>query len=1031
MKNLHTILLTLWIISFQFNSSISQSARIQEVEKVITTYPFSDPNPVPTLTTNPKIYPYHKFEGYTHNGQNQTWKVVHLENDFIELWVLPEVGGKVWGAREKSTGKEFIYRNEVMKFRNIAMRGPWTSGGIEFNFGIIGHTPATATPVDYKIVEEEDGTVACIVGATDWPSRTDWRVKISLEPDKAYFSTEAMWFNASDLHQPYYNWMTAAAFAKEDLEFYCPGNQYLKHSGEPRPWPVEFNRHIAKYNQNNFTSSKSYHVVGEYNDFFGGYFHKENYGFGHWSLYDEMPGQKLWLWSLARDGGIWEDLLTDTDGQYIEFQAGRLLNQHFSGGYNNPVSQAFFPPHATDTWREQWFPVLEIGGLTDVSPEAVLHVETTKDQIQVSINALSTAKGILKVQIADEIAKTQTVELTPMGVFQTTVDWKAGSNYSISVPEMGLYASNAPYDSLTITRPFTKFKPTNSPAQLYRKGIEHMNVREYEEAEETLRKVLALEDDHLPALTSLAELKYRQGLYKVANDYIFKALGIDTYDPYANYIAGLIYKAQEDWVNAKEALGWAARSLEFRSVAYCLLGEVELVNKNYDLAIHYAQKSLDFNRLNLNAHKVSVIANRKIGEAEKALEHIQTMLVIDPLNHFARYENLFQGKESFPNGIHSELPEQTILELAIDYYNKGQKETSIEVFGLLENHPLALIWLGYIHQAPQYLDLASQQSTDFVFPFRRETLPALRWAKTHAKQFHWPIKYYRALNLWHKNQKEEALVLLNDCGQLPKSPTFFLTRAELQDQFAKEKDLIHALKLDEKNWRSAHALSQHFLEVEDFPKALKYSQQGYNNYPENYSLGLDYVKALIFQKKYASAINVLNNLKVLPFEGASEGRKLYEWAHIGNALELIKNKSYQEAIQMLDRSKAWPESLGVGKPFDPDERMADFLLAYCWEKNQDVGQAKTHQERVVAYLHKFPKENSYNAVLSFALLTEAERSHQFIHVYNEEDLPPRLQWSVAAATNPQKIANFWNDHPELDKGIEYHLVNAIMEIYYD
>ena len=68
---------------------------------------------------------------------NKDWKVVTLENDYIKLWVLPEVGGKVWGAIEKSTGEEFLYKNEVLKFRNIAMRGPWTSGGIEFNFGII------------------------------------------------------------------------------------------------------------------------------------------------------------------------------------------------------------------------------------------------------------------------------------------------------------------------------------------------------------------------------------------------------------------------------------------------------------------------------------------------------------------------------------------------------------------------------------------------------------------------------------------------------------------------------------------------------------------------------------------------------------------------------------------------------------------------------------------------------------------------------------------------------------------------------
>jgi len=121
---------------------LAQKATITQEFRELMTYPFSDPNPLPILTErNRRIYPYFSFDGYSNTGQPQPWKVIKLENDYIEVYVLPEAGGKVWGAIEKSTGKEFIYRNEVMKFRNIALRGPWTSGGIEFNFGFIGHTP--------------------------------------------------------------------------------------------------------------------------------------------------------------------------------------------------------------------------------------------------------------------------------------------------------------------------------------------------------------------------------------------------------------------------------------------------------------------------------------------------------------------------------------------------------------------------------------------------------------------------------------------------------------------------------------------------------------------------------------------------------------------------------------------------------------------------------------------------------------------------------------------------------------------------
>jgi len=147
-----------------------QQTELSPERTTFTTYPFSDPSPVPSLAYRPDIYPYFKFEGYSVDPVRQEWNLITLENDHLKVSIMPEIGGRVWGAVEKSTGKGFIYENEVVKFRNIAMRGPWTSGGIEFNFGIIGHAPSTATPVDYLMYENEDGSLTCIVGTMDWIS---------------------------------------------------------------------------------------------------------------------------------------------------------------------------------------------------------------------------------------------------------------------------------------------------------------------------------------------------------------------------------------------------------------------------------------------------------------------------------------------------------------------------------------------------------------------------------------------------------------------------------------------------------------------------------------------------------------------------------------------------------------------------------------------------------------------------------------------------------------------------------------------
>jgi hypothetical protein len=210
-----------------------QTADVREEKQEIKTYPFSGPDPVPVRAyggQRQQFYPYFTFDDLAYEGADQPWNVIHLDNPYIEAFVLPATGGKLIGAVEKSTQKDFIYYNHVQKFRSISMRGPWTSGGIEANFGIIGHAPSTATPVDYLIRKNPDGSVSCIVGTMDLPSRTEWRVEYTIHPDKAYVEVHSLWYNPQPLNQSYYVWMNVAQKLRDDLEFVLPGVSYIGHN---------------------------------------------------------------------------------------------------------------------------------------------------------------------------------------------------------------------------------------------------------------------------------------------------------------------------------------------------------------------------------------------------------------------------------------------------------------------------------------------------------------------------------------------------------------------------------------------------------------------------------------------------------------------------------------------------------------------------------------------------------------------------------------------------------------------------------
>ncbi len=327
------------------------AATVREFTQVMTTYPFSDPNPV---ADGGRIYPYYRFDGYTDVPVQQAWTVVELENEFLRVRILPGIGGKIWSAIDKTTGRPFIYDNHVVKFRDIAMRGPWTSGGIEPNYGIIGHTPNCATPVDYITRTTPDGSASVTIGVLDLLTRTPWRLEITLPADAAYFTTRSLWQNTSSVEQPYYTWMNAGLKASGNLQFVYPGTHYLGHGGEVSPWPQHpaNGKDLSFYEQNDFGPYKSYHVFGRGSDFFGAYWHDDDAGMARYSTRDDKAGKKIWIWGLSQQGMIWEKLLTDADGQYVEVQSGRLFNQAAAESSLTPFKNRGFAPGATDTWTE-------------------------------------------------------------------------------------------------------------------------------------------------------------------------------------------------------------------------------------------------------------------------------------------------------------------------------------------------------------------------------------------------------------------------------------------------------------------------------------------------------------------------------------------------------------------------------------------------------------------------------------------------------------------------------------------------------
>jgi tetratricopeptide (TPR) repeat protein len=984
----------LFILLSSFQDLFSQ-ASIREYNEKLKTYDFKDPNPIPIFISDTKIYPYFSFDGYDVNPSIKEFKVIELENNYIKVLITPELGGKVWGAIEKSTGEEFIYKNEVVKFRNISMRGPWTSGGIEFNFGIIGHHPSTATPVDYTFRKNDDGSVSCFVGNIDLPSRTQWRVEVKVDEEKASFITNALWYNPSPTSQSYYNWMTAAAPARNDLHFYTPGDMYLEHNGNVKSWPLDSSgRDLSKYRNNDFGPSKSYHIVGEYNDFFGGYYHDSNYGFGHWGRYEDIPGQKLWLWSQSRAGGIWEDLLTDNDGQYIEFQAGRLFVQYTPTEEENPISNVRFEPYRVDRWKEAWFPLKHTGGLSDASEFGALNVIRNNDSLTIKLNPFIKTNSLLEILVDGEPHHEEILELDPMDVYSSTFFLERGLNFNVKVDELGIdYESEKSKNYIErsfLSDETSKYEITDQ--KLFQQSKEDIAFREYKKAEEKLNEIIEKDKFNLDARYYLGEIYFKTGQFNLALDIVKEGLKLDTYHPSLNYVAGITYKELNDNLNGKEALGWAARSIEYRSNAYSQIADIFLREKNYLKAMEYAERSLEYNINNIPSIEIIAISNRYLN---KEKEHNLALLKIDkldPLNHIIAFER-FQLSPNNQNKIHvinshrSELSYQTYLELAISYYNRGLIKEAITILEIGPDELINNIWKAYLKDDREELkNSISSKKIDFSFPFRRESIKILEWAKNTFPS--WKLDYLLSLNLWGKGRYTEAKNLLIGIKDISDNHLFYLNRGLILNKLGIDprNDFIKAYELDNKNWRVSRALSDYHFNSGNYNQSNAILRKAFNNDKSNYIIGMDYVKTLVKLEKFSSGISILDNLNILPYEHSGEGRELYTNAYFGLAIKKIISGDYKEAINIINKSKIWPENLGVGKPFNPDERIQDYLMFYCKTNLGDLS-SKKHLQEIIEYTEDNINKMSVNHILGFQaikIMQGEEESESFINKLNSK-----------------------------------------------
>ena len=370
--------------------------KIWEEPLTIPTYRIGDPELNPMFYhgrayqgARGAIYPYPFMDRLTDIREDRTYRAVYLENRYIKVCVLPEIGGRIFSAKDKTNGYDFFYHQHVIKPALIGMLGAWISGGVEWNFP--HHHRATAyMPVDYTIEENPGGSKTLWIGELEYRHRMKWIIGLTLYPDKSYLEVSVRLFNRTPFVHSFLYWANVAVHANQNYQvIFPPSTQVATYHGKNQftQWPisrevlhrVDYTRGVDVSWWKNLPLATSMFAWNCNEDFLAGYDHGKNAGVLHIADHHLFPGKKFWTWGTGGHAQMWEKILTETDGPYLELMVGAYSD--------NQPDYSWLQPYEVKMFVEYWYPFCNINGVKNANRNAAVNLEIgQKGEVTIGMN---------------------------------------------------------------------------------------------------------------------------------------------------------------------------------------------------------------------------------------------------------------------------------------------------------------------------------------------------------------------------------------------------------------------------------------------------------------------------------------------------------------------------------------------------------------------------------------------------------------------------------------------------------------------
>lgn len=807
----------------------------------IPTYPVGAPNRNPMFLekrvyqgSSGAVYPHPVIESVGDEKADHTYTGVWLENRYLRILLLPELGGRVQMAYNKVNGHHFVYYNQVVKPALVGLTGPWISGGIEFNWPQ-HHRPSTFEPVEYTVEAHADGSKTVWFNEIERMFRTKGLAGFRLHPDRAYLEIDVRLYNRTPLPQTFLWWANPAVHVDDNYQSIFPPDVYAVMDHGKRAvstFPIATGVYykidyapgtdISRYK--NIPVPTSYMAYHSDFDFLGYYDHGRQAGMLHVANHHLVPGKKQWTWGNGDFGRAWDRQLTDEDGPYIELMCGAFTD--------NQPDFSWLMPGEEKRFTQRFMPFTAIGGVKNASADVALNLEVEDGSVRFGVYCTSPRTVRVVLTAAQDTIYDQHHALSPEQALVATATVHAhlppqSVRLAVLDGDRELLAFS-PLPEIAVEPP-PPAEPAPPPAEvasneeLFLHGL-HLEQYRHATYEPEAYYHEALRRDPLDSRchNALGRLLLRRGKFAAAEEHFRQAIASLTrrnpnpYDGEPYYNLGLALRFQGHFDAAYDAFYKATWNAAWQDAAYFELARLASRAGHFREALAHVEEALARNGRHHAARHLHAALLRRLERHDEAQAVIKAGLAFDPMNYGLHYErSLLVGDDGFEALLQDNV--HTYIELALEYAHAGLFDEAAQLLlAAPPADPMVFYYLGWIRTqagdatgaklvgnvsgtqqintldrfvalragdvvggnigAAEAFARGAAMAPDYCFPNEAECVPALQTASAH-NPTDARAPYYLG-NFWYAHRRYEEAI---DCWERAANldPTFATVQRNL------------------------------------------------------------------------------------------------------------------------------------------------------------------------------------------------------------------------------------------------------------